>query len=504
MATEDCRSDERRREATRESGGYFHGDGINVVPKSFPARANQPVRLFADESLEIDERAVEALRQIADLDLIAAPVVGLPDLNLKLRRGYIAPSGYVAIAKAICPGLMDSRVNCGMLLAATGIEGRDLTAERLDAVFSMARGSLRVSASETPRSAASLPPGRELLAAAPEMIAEAFGLSRREMNRIEGLGTDSAERTGLEIAGAKDIEGLPRELLDAADASVGVLGKGNHFVEIHEVEELLDERLCSFAGITKGLAFIAMHSDSVNVGETVRSILYPARKARGSGGILEKLGLKKRPPPAVPDAAPIMEAEEQERAARLIAAAHRFGTVNRLAIYSAVRGALAAVLGGNAAAELLGDFAHDTIFPSIGGRCWEHRKGAVRLSPGEAWPADPVLSKTGRIIFVPGAMGTAAHIGVALTPTPLAHSSCNHGAGRIFSRSESAGRFSEDEVRRELDERRIRIYRLGGEERLGELSRHGFRDPDRIAEYMERAGLAHLIAVLRPMAILKG
>ena len=209
---------------------------------------------------------------------------------------------------------------------------------------------------------------------------------------------------------------------------------------------------------------------------------------------------------------PIDEPKEQVRALRLIAAAHRFGTVNRLAIFLALREALAAVAGKEAGekTELLGDFAHDTIFPELiagVGRkeaCWAHRKGAVRLRSGEAWPDDPILSKLGRVVFVPGALGTKAYVGVAARPNPMSHRSCNHGSGRTIARTDAGRLFSEDDVRRELSGVGVRVFRLGGRERLGELSRHGFRDTESVAAYMEAAGLIHLVAVLRPMAVLKG
>ncbi len=477
---------------------------MRFMPREIPSRRNQPVRIFADESIEIEERAVEALRQIADLEHIVAPVVGLPDLNIKVRRGYIAPSGYAVISQKFCPGLMDSRVNCGMLLAAAGIEARGLSGGTLDAVFEFSRRQIRASASDAATRSMALPAGRDLLAAQPMRIAAAFNLSETEIGRIEGLVRDA---DGLLPLCADIARGLPEDIREAADRGLGVLGKGNHFAELHEVEEILDGESCAFLGLKRGMTAIAMHSDSVDVGETARDILLPARKRRRSPGAMSRLFARLRgsnPPPAPPDVAPVDDRNEGERAAVLVAAAHRFGTVNRLAIYSAIRAALSAAVGGSPVFELLGDFAHDTIFRSRDGGGWEHRKGAVRLRDGSEWPDDRALSRTGRVVFVPGALGTRAYIGAAFRPNALAHNSCNHGAGRTIARAESAARFSDDEVRRELGAAGVRIFMLGSGERLGELSRHGFRDPERVARYMEAAGLVKLIAALRPIAVLKG
>ncbi|MCX7804339.1 MAG: RtcB family protein [Planctomycetota bacterium] len=474
------------------------------MPREIPARRNQPVRIFADDSLEIEERAVEALRQIADLDHIVATVVGLPDLNIKLRRGYIAPSGYAVISGKLCPGLMDSRVNCGMLLASTDIEARELSDAAIEAIFDFLRGAIRTAASDVPARNLRLPPGADLLSAGPDRIAAAFDLSDMETGRLEGLVRDADGLLPLDAAAARE---LPDQVLWAAGRSLGVLGKGNHFAELHEVGELLDIESCGLLGIRRGQIVIAMHSDSVEVGEVARDILLPARKLRRSPGAVARLWARLRgsvPPPSPPDVVPLEGGAETESAAVLVAAAHRFGTVNRLAIYSAIRFALKTAIGRSPCFELLGDFAHDTIFRAAGGQGWEHRKGAVRLRDGAEWPADRALSRTGRIVFVPGALGTRAHIGAAFRPNALAHNSCTHGAGRTLARKDSATKFSDEDVRRELEAAGARVYMLGSGERLAELSRHGFRDPDRVARYMEAAGLIRLIAALRPIAILKG
>jgi tRNA-splicing ligase RtcB (3'-phosphate/5'-hydroxy nucleic acid ligase) len=133
-----------------------------------------------------------------------------------------------------------------------------------------------------------------------------------------------------------------------------------------------------------------------------------------------------------------------------------------------------------------------------------HRKGATRaFGPGTPG-LPPEYQQTGQPVLVPGSMGTASWV-LAGTETAMLRSwgsSC-HGAGRTMSRSKAKHEVRGDDLRRELEGRGIKV-RARSMSGLAEEAPSAYKDVDAVVETVVAAGIAHKVARLRPLAVVKG
>ena len=107
-------------------------------------------------------------------------------------------------------------------------------------------------------------------------------------------------------------------------------------------------------------------------------------------------------------------------------------------------------------------------------------------------------------VLAPGSMGTVSWVLVG-TEGSMAQSfgSTCHGAGRMMSRSRAKKEVQGGELRRELEQRGIRI-RAGSLAGLAEEAPTAYKDVDRVIEVVHGAGIARKVARLVPVAVVKG
>jgi tRNA-splicing ligase RtcB len=133
-----------------------------------------------------------------------------------------------------------------------------------------------------------------------------------------------------------------------------------------------------------------------------------------------------------------------------------------------------------------------------------HRKGATRaFGPGSSVLPD-VYRDIGQPVLVPGSMGTASWVlvGTEKSMSQSFGSTC-HGAGRMMSRSQAKKQVQGGELRRELEERGVRV-RAGSMAGLAEEAPQAYKDVDRVIEVVHNAGIAGKVARLVPVAVIKG
>jgi SHS2 domain-containing protein len=133
-----------------------------------------------------------------------------------------------------------------------------------------------------------------------------------------------------------------------------------------------------------------------------------------------------------------------------------------------------------------------------------HRKGARRaFGPGHReLPA--AYRAVGQPVFIPGSMGTVSYVLAALAGAEtLSWASACHGAGRSLSRTAVKRQVTGAALRRELEAQGI-VVRCPSNAGLAEEAPVAYKDVERVAEVVERAGLARRIARLRPLGVVKG
>jgi tRNA-splicing ligase RtcB len=286
---------------------------------------------------------------------------------------------------------------------------------------------------------------------------------------------------------------------------VGSLGGGNHFLEIDVVQEIYDSEVAEAFRLWEGQIVVQIHCGSRGFGHQVCSDyvkkLQPAVRQ-----------YRVRLPNRQLVCAPI-DSPEGRAYYGAMACAVNYAFVNRQVLAMGVREAFEQVLAGKVKDYDLFqvyDVAHNIAkFEEhvVNGQRLElcvHRKGATRaFGPGyEGLPAD--FCDVGQPVLVPGSMGTASYVLVGTEKAmELTFGSTCHGAGRVMSRTRARKMVWGSDLKNELAEQGI-VVRAGSMRGLAEEAPVAYKDVSRVVEVVHGAGIAHKVARLQPLAVIKG
>jgi tRNA-splicing ligase RtcB len=299
--------------------------------------------------------------------------------------------------------------------------------------------------------------------------------------------------------GGVDLGEVSARALERGQRQVGSLGSGNHFLEVQVVDRVDDDERAAAYGLAVGQVCVMIHSGSRGLGHQVCTDHVDAMEsAMGRYGI------------TVPDrqlaCAPV---DSQEGRAYLgaMAGAANYGRANRQLLTQGARAGFTAA-GLTSGLRLLYDVSHNLAKleeHEVDGRVRRlcvHRKGATRALPPDHpdLPAD--LAPSGQPVLVPGSMGTASYVLAGAAGNEAFNSAC-HGAGRTMSRHAARRAVRGGDLRDRLEARGIAV-RAGSLRGLAEEAPEAYKDVDEVVATCERAGLAILVARLRPVGVVKG
>src|ERR671933_832045 len=463
------------------------------LPAAYRPDMRVPVRVYADPELLdaiLQGDAMTQLANVATLPGIDGFAYGMPDMH----DGYGFPVGGVAATRlsdgVVSPGGVGFDINCGVRLLATPLSRERLGKLHERLVHELLRsipagtgrgGELRVSDTELDR-----------------VLADGSAFVVREKGY--GLEADLAHtESGGCIIGA-DPAKVSKRARDRGRDQLGTMGSGNHFVEVQVVEEIFETAAAQAMGLFAGQVTTLIHCGSRGLGHQVCTDYVKLMDDR-----LAKYGI------TLPDrqlsCAPVSSPEGQDYLAAMAGAAN-FAWANRQLIAHRIREAVGRLFPGVDAEEvrLVYDVAHNIakIEEHDGTRLCVHRKGATRaFGPGH--PEMPANYRSvGQPVFVPGSMGTASYVLVGTNSSEaLSWGSACHGAGRALSRSAAKKKVTGPELRKELEARGI-VVRCPSNVGLAEEAPMAYKDVERVAEVVERAGLAKRVARLRPIGVIKG
>jgi tRNA-splicing ligase RtcB len=279
-----------------------------------------------------------------------------------------------------------------------------------------------------------------------------------------------------------DVGWAPPGLVPAAgvvrDPGLATVGRGNHFVEVQVVDELVDRRTAWAWGLREGQLTVMVHSGSRDVGRAIGGRWADrARRAWPAGTKHPASGLF----PLVDGPEGLLSAYLQAEAT-----AANYGFANRALLAELFRLRLREVFG-DVAAPLVCDLPHNLTLPVGDGR-WVARKGAC--------PAD-----AGRPVVIPGSMGAPSFVGVGLGNDRWL-SSASHGAGRATSRG-AMGRAVKDAAHaRALGLDGVECVTLRDERRVEEAPA-AYKPIGPVVDAQVAAGVLRVVARLRPLLTFK-
>lgn len=455
--------------------------------EAIPSNGGIPIRLFLTPDLVPDAETMAQLENLARTPGLDHYVAVLPDVHRKARNR--TPTGVVVVAKdAIVPAAVDTGISCGMRMIRTDIDGRNLSAPVLDALF----GELtRTMPANGDKAVLSKEDVADIFVRGGEWCREEFDLTEDEFACIE----DNACAVQDGIDAEAILSSVPNKVFKKAQRRFGTVGGGNHFLELQEIVDVLDREAAALLGLRKGKALFMLHTDSRGVGG---SIMRAHLEEPGDGRLTSGNGSSLWSIPS--------DSRDGAKLARAISAASNFGFANRIAVTEKLRAAVRKVLGdGSLSMPLLYDCSHVSIKREEwqGEMLWVHRHGASRALPASQLPNHPVFSKVGQPVPIPGSMGHDSLIAVTEETAAETFYSINHGAGRLMDKPEALAVFTEEEVESEMRAKKIRLYR-NGSDNIAEQAPGSFKDIAQVIEAVSALSLARPVVRLRPLAVSKG
>ena len=133
-----------------------------------------------------------------------------------------------------------------------------------------------------------------------------------------------------------------------------------------------------------------------------------------------------------------------------------------------------------------------------------HRKGATRAFPANRDEVPLRYRDLGQPVLVPGSMGTASWILLGQPNSmDLSFGSTAHGAGRTMSRSKARRNYTEDDVKKSLNDKGIFIKALT-RDGVVEETPQAYKDVDAVVDVSHNLGIATKVAKLVPIGVIKG
>jgi len=470
-------------------------DYLWEIPKDARDGMLVPGYIYASERMLEDighDRSLEQLTNVAMLPGICKAAIVMPDVH----EGYGFPIGGVAATEwphgAISPGGIGYDINCGVRLLCSDLEHKDL--------FNKGEDLAKVLYTHIPSGI-----GKGGL----------IRLSDHELDKVLSLGAGWAVENGY--AETNDLDFIESfGCLDSADPSyvsdvarkrgfdqLGTIGAGNHFVEVSYVDEIFDADAAEVFGLRLNQLTILIHTGSRGLGHQVATD-YLKRMVASMGAY--NIHLPDRELACVP-----FDSIEGQEYFKAMSSAANFAWCNRQIVTWEIRNVMKEFFRGRESElKIVYDVAHniakieDHLVNGNAMRLIVHRKGSTR-SFGPGHPEIPVHYRTiGQPVIIPGSMGTSSYVmvGTSGAMEKTFGSTC-HGAGRRMSRRAAQRAVNVAVLEKELTDMDIHV-RAGSRRGVSEEAPTAYKDIEEVIDVVHSAGLAHKVARLKPISVIKG
>ena len=468
-----------------------------LIPKDGHMRV--PGLVFSNEQMMRSIQKDQSLKQVvnvATLPGIVGHSLAMPDIHW----GYGFPIGGVAAFDPdegiVSPGGVGYDINCGCRLMTTRLKANEIRPIIKDIVYALFKdipagvgstGTLRLSKSKQ-RDVA--------VQGAAWAVKQGYGTP---------LDLEKTEDRGV-MPGA-DPSVLSERAIKRGLNQLGTLGSGNHFLEIQRVDRIYDPEKAARFNLFEGQVTIFIHTGSRGFGHQIcDDFLKEMNKNMASG----------HQPFSLPDrqlACAFLKSGLARRYLAAMACAANYAWANRQILMHWTREILLKTLSTTPDAlgmNLLYDVCHNIAKKEshlVDGKPVDlcvHRKGATRALP----PGHPLLPDiyrfTGQPVLIPGDMGTYSYVlAGAEGAMKQSFGSCSHGAGRALSRTLAFKKAKGRAIHRELEDNGV-FVQSRGKRTLKEEMPEAYKDISQVVSVVHNAGLAHKVARLKPLGVIKG
>lgn len=242
---------------------------------------------------------------------------------------------------------------------------------------------------------------------------------------------------------------------------LGSIGKGNHFTELHMVNDVQDRELFNTLGLGETSLYTLVHSGSRAYGQIVFDTV--VGKYDPSKGL-----------------------SSQEAEAYLLAHDKAIDYAKQSRKEIAIR--LLKAIKLETEVKTVSDTAHNSILKTEEG--WLHRKGATPTNKGA--------------VIIAGSRGTLSYLVMPTEQTKKSNYSLAHGAGRKWERSSAEAKLRNRYTKTDLERTNIGSRVLCRDSKLlYEEAPQAYKNIDIVINDLVEAGLVTVIASFRPILTYK-
>ncbi|MEA3490883.1 MAG: RNA ligase RtcB family protein [Campylobacterota bacterium] len=244
---------------------------------------------------------------------------------------------------------------------------------------------------------------------------------------------------------------------------LGSIGKGNHFAELHLVDEVIDREIFEKLELNDSSLYVLIHSGSRAFGQMVFDSV--------AGGYEPSEGMD----------AQSSKAQEylQKHNQAILYAKHSRAEIARK-LLKAIR--------LDVMPKPISDTAHNSIIKQDDN--WLHRKGATPTDSGA--------------VIIAGSRGSLSYLVMPTDTTSLSNYSLAHGAGRKWERSSAEAKLRNRYTKKHLKRSSIGSRVICSDSKLlYEEAPQAYKNIDVVIDDLVEAGLARVIASFRPILTYK-
>ena len=243
--------------------------------------------------------------------------------------------------------------------------------------------------------------------------------------------------------------------------NLGTIGKGNHFAELHLVNEVQDKKLFKQLGLSKESLYLLIHSGSRAFGQIV----------------FNRISGKYQPSEGLSESEANNYLKEHKKAIE-------YAKLSRQMI--AKRLLKAIKLEPNI--KCVSDTAHNSITKTANG--WLHRKGATPTNKGA--------------VIIAGSRGSLSYLVMPTNNTKKSNYSLAHGAGRKWERKMAFAKLKEQFSKESLSRSEIGTRVVCRDSKLlYEEAPKAYKNIDIVISDLVEANLATVIATFKPILTYK-
>lgn len=462
-----------------------------------------------------DQRLKNILTKITELESLAFPVVCLPDILLKPR--VEAPASIaVATKNTIVPELTAPSVGCGMGIAKTSLEKHDVDEKFFEQFYNNMQhhlgtryGTLRnlllwlgITKRKKQKYDLVTEEFERVIREGARAVLEKYGFGEQLLDTIEYHGSLFTESEKQQL---KLLDILPRVSFKNGMHDLGYGFKGNHFLEIQYVEEILDQTTANKWDIKKDQVIIMFHGGGgvipYHVGRyygnrekntakekimlTIFKILFHFGSWEGIKNFRERFRFYILPRPFTEIPA---DSREGERLLTALKSALNYSYAFRVAMLRRINDSIAEIKEGHRVkVDLIWDTIHNSILPEtiMNQQVIVHRHTATRVFPG-------------RPVIVSGFNTTSSYLALGLKDAEGNLFSADHGAGGVIKR------LGEQGISRLHPKNHTTLIYQTKEPRVRKINHVTDEGLDHVMEHLQRENIASPVIRLRPLAVFKG